>query len=87
MKTPKPILVVPKASITPETRKEIIKAGYIVVETDDPEKAKVIGELDSISSDILMASLLETVGNHQNATFYTLSANILKRINKKIITP
>jgi hypothetical protein len=59
------IVTTPKA-ISDKDKNKLSKAGYIVIETEDPSKIKTLNEFDYIDGNTLLMSMLE--GLRQNLT-------------------
>lgn len=76
------IIIAPKNAVTPDVRKQIEKKGYILIETDEPEKVKMLAASNFTDTNDLLLSALEAM--EASSTAQSRFASVLfKRLQHK----
>lgn len=79
------IIIVKPNAISKSKQKELKEAGYIVVETNNPDEVKVIDEFGDLDRDVLLSSALSALDYGNDGVARLAFGNLLRKaiVNKK----
>lgn len=76
------IIVVPPNILTAQQKKTISAKGYLLIETDDPDKVRVISPTSSVEANDLTMAALHALANSSLAEHKIFVTNLYSRLKK-----
>lgn len=87
MKEQKRIFLIPKGELTPQLIKVCEQNGMICIETDNPEKFKLLQTIPLLEGSSLLAKCMKTLQYHTDSGAAAFLLEIAKEIEKGLPTP
>lgn len=74
------IVVVPPQSLSPENKDKLVEKGYVIIETDDPERVRVINPETVIATSDTMMAMLHALNGSGMDVCQTFVRDLYKRL-------